>query len=90
MSDQPRKSRLHRGFRFVASHLATAYLGAGVAHGYLLSLSIPALNWFGILVYALLWPTFIYCAPLERECKPLDVLPMSVQALMFTFGAEDD
>jgi len=67
------------------THAVAAYIGAGLSNGYLLSLSIPAMNWFGVAVYASIWPSFIYCAPVARECKPLELMPMWFQSMMFTF-----
>lgn len=72
--------------RWIISHLVTAYFAVGLSHGILLSISIPAMNWFGIAVYATIWPHFIYCAPVARECRPLEAWPMWLQSMMFTFS----
>ena len=69
----------------VLSHFLVAYLAVGVVHGWLISLTIPAMNWIGVTTYAIIWPSFFYCAPVERDCNPLEVFPMSIQAWMFTF-----
>lgn len=61
------------------------YVGAGLFGGLLMSQAIPAMNAIGVAVYALIWPRFIYCAPVTRECEALSAFPDWAQALMFSF-----
>lgn len=70
--------------RQIATHIAAAYLGAGFFGGLLMAASIPAINVFGIAIYMAIWPRFIYCAPVARECNPLEAFPQWFQALLFT------
>lgn len=71
--------------RWLFTHSITAYLAVGISHGVLLSMSIPAMNWFGVAAYATTWPRFMYCAPVARDCDPLSSWPMWLQSMMFTF-----
>lgn len=71
--------------RQVATHALALYLGAGIFGGTLMAQAIPAMNWLAVAVYAALWPGFVYCAPVARDCDVMDIFPMWAQSLMFTF-----
>ena len=54
--------------RSVISHALAVYIGAGLFAGFILQVSIPAINALGIGYISITWPMQIYCAPAARQC----------------------
>jgi len=70
--------------KLILTHLVAAYVGAGLFGGLVMQAAVPQMNTFGVAVYGVTWPAFLFCARTDMEdCKPFAHIPMSVQALMF-------
>ena len=75
----------------IITHLVAAYVGAGLFGGLVMQAAVPPMNNFGVAFYGFTWPAFLVCARTEVEdCNPFDHIPVSVQALMFTFEEKQD
>lgn len=69
--------------RPIITHLAAAYLGAGIFCASLMGIAIPALNMIGKAYIALAWPKMIYCGRVNDGCDPTP--PAWASGAMFTF-----
>lgn len=68
----------------ILKYLSAMYLGAGLFGGLVMATAVP-LNWFGVLMYGLTWPAFLYYTPASRDCNVLMMFPDWFNAWMFTF-----
>lgn len=71
--------------RFIINTIVGMYLGAGIFGGSVMKAAIPELNVVGVVVYAVSWPNFLYCADISNKCVALDFIPLKYKAYIFNY-----
>ena len=68
----------------ILTHIAAAYMGAGLFGGLVMQAAVPAMNTLGVAYYTAAWPAFLHCAKSKlAECDPMSIIPEGLRPAMF-------
>ena len=68
----------------ILTHIAAAYMGAGLFGGLVMQAAVPATNALGVAYYTAAWPAFLHCAKSQlKDCDPMSIIPEGWRPAMF-------